>query len=629
MTEIASVLEVGARLGSRYVIKKVLSSAEDGAVYLVRQEPENQSRVIREMRPRHLDVSKLEERKQQFLEAVESVKLFDNPDVVRVLDAFSENEREYLVTEQVDGFNLEQIVQMSVHALPDNQVVPWARELCDTMAYLHARPRPFVFSALSPRRLMVLQSGRLKVVNLGLDTFFDGDLTPRIFAESEADRLRDFKRFGALLWFIATRQPLPEEGLPDAKTAKISPALHQVIVNCLNQEAQPVYKDWAEVKQRLDEVLNPVDDVPVAKKEADKPVGLGVEVPLLPWQEALVNAANRILSQPPFALVGEALVLLALIVGLTLWLNPSLTYHKSGPLTYAISGDHTLVAVNPNTGKVVARMEMKGEAIISSIRSVQGGRRLLAVDSRNDRVYVLDTSNNQVLMQFAVDAAPSQLVLSPDQKIGYCLHPRTHHLSEIDLRSFRLTNILSVVGAPIGLAFSPDGGTLYVSQSKPDAVTMMDADTGKAGDTIPLTAGAGPVAVTQDGKELWVASTAANVLNVYDATAGNGHNVIATVNDIGGKGPIAMQQTPDSVSMDILCRDSASVAVVKVADHSVQPAISLGGSSPAAWSFTSGPPRLWVTEPDANAVVVVDPLANAVVRTFNSISNPQVVEVAP
>lgn len=109
-------------------------------------------------------------RDQFYREAFVLARL-DHPNLPKVSDYFSEENRDYLVMDFVPGRDLRDIMneaRQTGHFLPENEVVGWAMQLLDALAYLHSQDPPIVHRDIKPSNLKLTPDGRLKLVDFGL-----------------------------------------------------------------------------------------------------------------------------------------------------------------------------------------------------------------------------------------------------------------------------------------------------------------------------------------------------------------------------------------------------------------------------------------------------------------------------
>lgn len=97
-----------------------------------------------------------------------------HPAIPQVYDYFSEGDHSYLVMEYIQGKDLEALLSETEGFLPEAQVVSWAIQICDVLAYLHShKPSPIIFRDLKPSNIMLDEQGRIKLVDFGIAKVFE------------------------------------------------------------------------------------------------------------------------------------------------------------------------------------------------------------------------------------------------------------------------------------------------------------------------------------------------------------------------------------------------------------------------------------------------------------------------
>lgn len=107
-----------------------------------------------------------------FQQEAEVLARLDHPNLPRVVDTFSENERQYLVMEFIQGQTLEVILDKRSEPFSEVEVIPWALQLCDVLHYLHTQPRPIIFRDLKPSNIMIDENSQVKLIDFGIVRFF-------------------------------------------------------------------------------------------------------------------------------------------------------------------------------------------------------------------------------------------------------------------------------------------------------------------------------------------------------------------------------------------------------------------------------------------------------------------------
>ena len=100
---------------------------------------------------------------------VEAARALDHPDIVALLDFFSDGRRSFLVWELVRGESLAQLVG----ELRDDEAVLAVAQLCEALAYAHARG--VVHRDIKPQNVMVDHQGVVKVMDFGIARLADAD----------------------------------------------------------------------------------------------------------------------------------------------------------------------------------------------------------------------------------------------------------------------------------------------------------------------------------------------------------------------------------------------------------------------------------------------------------------------
>ncbi|MBA4064389.1 MAG: hypothetical protein C0501_11880 [Isosphaera sp.] len=244
---------------------------------------------------------------QRFDREARAAAALDHPNVVHALDVGCEGDLHYLVMEHVDGRSLKAVV-MEDGPLPPRRAADHLRQAAAGLAHAHAAG--LIHRDVKPSNLMVDRNGQVKLLDLGLARFADGDeeltrgvllgsaayMAPEQALDSHAvDARADLYALGATFYLAATgRAPTPGAGVPaDTKPPKgADPADFARLLAVLRKMADPDrekrYQTAAEVVAELTAWVPPVAAAaptppPAAETDSD---------PLLDLDEDFTAAAR-------------------------------------------------------------------------------------------------------------------------------------------------------------------------------------------------------------------------------------------------------------------------------------------------------------------------------------------------
>jgi len=128
--------------------------------------------AIKEVRPDFAadDVS-LRQAQEQFHREASVLARLDHPNLPKVSDYFTENEREYLVMDFVAGRDLRDLLNEAAaegRMLDERLVLKWAAQLCDALEYLHSQEPPVLHRDIKPSNIKLTPGGLIKLVDFGL-----------------------------------------------------------------------------------------------------------------------------------------------------------------------------------------------------------------------------------------------------------------------------------------------------------------------------------------------------------------------------------------------------------------------------------------------------------------------------
>jgi len=158
-------------LQDRYRIISVLGEGGMAVVYRAVDTRLDVHVAIKEMIPQPgLDAHMLAQLRQQFQKEAYTMARLDHPHLVRVTDFFSWRGSEYLVMNFVTGESLAERIERE-GPQPEAQVLVWAGQLLDALAYCHAQG--VLHRDVKPQNVIIRPDGRVVLVDFGLVKLWD------------------------------------------------------------------------------------------------------------------------------------------------------------------------------------------------------------------------------------------------------------------------------------------------------------------------------------------------------------------------------------------------------------------------------------------------------------------------
>jgi serine/threonine protein kinase len=319
-------------LHQRYLIFGQAGRGGMSAVYqAVDIQSGNRQVAIKEMSQGHLNPDELVAATARFQQEAALLRSLHHPNLPHIYDAFSEDGRSYLVMEYIDGKTLMQmLITSGKRGLPVAQVLDYAIQLCDVLAYLHSQNPPVIFRDLKPTNVMVMENGHVVLIDFGIarlfkegqeqDTVFLGSpgyAPPEQHGTSQTNPRSDLYALGATLHCCLTgRDPFHAEDRfafpPVHQLNPLVPAeLDQLIQRMVSMDewqrptsALEVQQALIRIKQQAAEAttgLNPVlASAPTQyNPPAPAPTQASMHPPTVPVKTPLTSPPPSAYSQVP------------------------------------------------------------------------------------------------------------------------------------------------------------------------------------------------------------------------------------------------------------------------------------------------------------------------------------------
>ncbi len=221
-------LKAGDVLRGRYKINRIIGQGGMGCIYLADDlRLEGRNCALKEVEhDRSLPPELIKEARDQFLREATVLARLDHPNLPKVSDFFSIGSRDYLVMDYVPGKDLRTLMLEARHSdqfLSEKDVLNWAAQLCDALAFLHGQDPPILHRDIKPSNLKLTPSGLVKLVDFGLVKLLaSGEVTITVLQgqgtalytpleqyggdSGHTDVRSDIYAFGATLYHLLTNE---------------------------------------------------------------------------------------------------------------------------------------------------------------------------------------------------------------------------------------------------------------------------------------------------------------------------------------------------------------------------------------------------------------------------------------
>ena len=169
-------LKPGYLLRNRYAITHRRAISGVGALYQARdlQAPAPDRRLCA-VKESVLDAPTPQghlEAVDDFIRRSKRLAELSHPAIPAVYDYFVEGDCSYLVTEFIQGEDLEDLLSNG-NGLAAPLIHRWALDLCDVLHYLHTRPTPIIYRDLKPSNVMIDERSRVVLIDFGIAAWLD------------------------------------------------------------------------------------------------------------------------------------------------------------------------------------------------------------------------------------------------------------------------------------------------------------------------------------------------------------------------------------------------------------------------------------------------------------------------
>ena len=275
--------EIGTLIDGKYEILKQIGKGGMSTVYLAMDQHLNKQWAVKEIR------HKADDREshiiiQSLVAEANLMKKLDHPALPRIVDIIDSRDTIYVIMDYIEGEPLSRILERE-GPQPEEDVLEWAKQLCDVLSYLHTRKPPVIYRDLKPGNIMIRPDGNIRLIDLGIAREYkEGAVTdtvqlgtkgyaaPEQFGgQGQTDARTDIYSLGVTLYQALTGQAPTEPPYEFYPIRYWNPALsgglENIIAKCVKSNPAERYQSCAELFYALDHYEEEDDVYRAAQKK--------------------------------------------------------------------------------------------------------------------------------------------------------------------------------------------------------------------------------------------------------------------------------------------------------------------------------------------------------------------------
>lgn len=261
------MLEIGSVVDKKYKILNKIGQGGMSTVYLAMNERANKPWAIKEVRKD--GTADFEIIKQSQIMETNLLKKLDHPNLPSIIDVIDQTDSFLIVMDYIEGKPLSEALEQ-YKSLPCEDVIEWAKQLCDVLEYLHTRKPPIIYRDMKPANIMLQPDGFVKLIDFGIAREFKekniqdttclgtrGYAAPEQFGgQGQTDARTDIYCLGATIYHLVTghnpSEP-PYEMYPIRHwNPSFSSGLEQIIIKCTQRNPDDRYQSCGELLYALE-----------------------------------------------------------------------------------------------------------------------------------------------------------------------------------------------------------------------------------------------------------------------------------------------------------------------------------------------------------------------------------------
>lgn len=269
------MLEIGSLVDGKYKILTKVGQGGMSVVYLAINEKANKQWAVKEVRKD--GIKDFEVVKQGLVAETDILKKLNHPNLPSIIDVIDTDDSFIIIMDYIQGNSLNKALE-EYGAQPQEEVIVWAKQLCDVLGYLHSRTPAIIYRDMKPANVMLKPDGNVTLIDFGTAREFKeknladttclgtvGYAAPEQFGGmGQTDARTDIYCLGATLYHLVTGMNPCEPPYEIKPIREINPGLsgglERIILKCTQRDPNDRYQSAAELMYAL-EHYEEIDDI--------------------------------------------------------------------------------------------------------------------------------------------------------------------------------------------------------------------------------------------------------------------------------------------------------------------------------------------------------------------------------
>ena len=276
------MLQIGELVDDKYKILSKVGQGGMSVVYMAINEKANKTWAVKEVRKD--GVLDYEAVRQGLIAETNILKNLSHSNLPSIIDVIDKEDSFIIIMDYVEGNSLSKKLQ-EFGAQPQENVIKWAKQLCDVLGYLHSRQPPIIYRDMKPANIMLKPDGNVMLIDFGTAREFksknledttclgtEGYAAPEQYPRSgrQTDGRTDIFGLGRTMYHLVTGCNPADPMHKIVPIREINPylsnGLEKIILKCTENNPDDRYQSAAELMYAL-ENYSIIDDKYIKKQK--------------------------------------------------------------------------------------------------------------------------------------------------------------------------------------------------------------------------------------------------------------------------------------------------------------------------------------------------------------------------